>query len=58
MGFKEKYTIIKIRHGLKDKDIAEMFGYKSAQSFQSTTARKKYIEGIVKFYEATYGEVV
>lgn len=58
MDLKDKYTIIKARHGLKEKDIAQMFGYKSTQSFRNTTARQKYIEGIVKFYEATNGEVI
>jgi hypothetical protein len=42
---------VKRKLGIRDSDIAEMFGYKNAVSY-ANSARKHHIEaGVVKLYE-------
>lgn len=43
---------IKKAYGIKDKDIAEMFGYKNAMSYANAKEGKKKIErGLEEFFD-------
>ena len=54
----KKFKIMKLKLGIRDKEIAEWFGYKAAQSFQQSDARSRVISGIVTVYEKATGEVL
>ena len=41
------YKQIKKLYGLEDKDIADIFGYKSAASFFASSAKNRIINAIV-----------
>jgi hypothetical protein len=46
----EKYKEFKSRYDLRDKDIAEFFGYKNANSFRTSARYSKIVSGIVKVW--------
>jgi hypothetical protein len=53
-----KIKEVKRKLGLRDADIAEMFGYKNAVSY-SNSARKHHIEsGIVSLYQVILDRAV
>lgn len=52
MTTQQKYKSIKKRLGLKDSQVAEMFGYKNAMSFyNSGEGKDRVIAGIVALFE-------
>lgn len=52
MTVDEKYKAIKKRLGLKDEEIAQIFGYKDANGFRNSARRESVVKGIVELYEA------
>ena len=44
------YKLIKKELGIKDADIAEMFGYANANSFRTSKAKDKMKKGLELFY--------
>jgi len=46
-----KYKIIKLTLNVGDDEISQMFGYKTAAAFRSSSARERIVVGIVKLYE-------
>lgn len=53
LRYPEETTIwtVKKELGIKDSDIAVMFGYKNTNSYATSSAKKRIEKGLVAFYE-------
>lgn len=47
----KKYRILKAKLDVNDDYFAKLLKFKSAASFRSSTARDRFVEAIVNFYE-------
>jgi hypothetical protein len=47
-----KFTEIKNRMGITNKEIADWFGYKDSNSLKTSSRKNHIINGIIHFYEA------
>lgn len=47
----QKYRILKAKLNVTEDYFAELFGFKNANSLRASSARDRYIEALIRFYE-------